>query len=411
MLVDSLKLISGTVITNATVASGPTLPSAASSTAGQLFYLTSSTPAAMNVFDGTTWISLSSLTKLSQLSNDTGFITSSSLPTKVSQLTNDTGFITSTALSPYAKTTAIPTKVSQLTNDSNFLTTAVIPTNVSQLNNDSSYVTTSGMNSAISSAISTVAGGLKYAGTWNASTNSPTITSGSGTKGTLYKVATAGTTNVDGNAIWSVGDMIAFNGSTWDKIDGQATQVISFNNRNGAITLTSTDVSTALGYTPVNPNVLSNYATAASPTFTGTVTVPTPAANDNSTKAASTAYVQTAISGLTSGGGSGKTPIYSYFPGNIVPMTGTLRYYPQNTITLSQISLFCNSAPTTAIIVDLKKNGVSLFGSSSKPTISAGQNVSTPVSLNAVTLTSSDYLTIDIDAGSGADMTARIDLQ
>ena len=34
---------------------------------------------------------------------------------------------------------------------------------------------------------------------------------------------------------------------------------------------------------------------AANPTFTGTVTIPTPAANDNTTKAASTAYVQTEL--------------------------------------------------------------------------------------------------------------------
>ena len=36
-------------------------------------------------------------------------------------------------------------------------------------------------------------------------------------------------------------------------------------------------------------------APTASPTFTGTVTIPTPAANDNTTKAASTAYVQTEL--------------------------------------------------------------------------------------------------------------------
>ena len=40
---------------------------------------------------------------------------------------------------------------------------------------------------------------------------------------------------------------------------------------------------------------VNNIATKASPTFTGTVTVPTPSANDNSTKAASTAYVQTEL--------------------------------------------------------------------------------------------------------------------
>lgn len=50
-------------------------------------------------------------TKLSQFSNDSGFVTSASVPTKVSQLTNDSGFVTSAS---------VPTKVSQLTNDSGF---------------------------------------------------------------------------------------------------------------------------------------------------------------------------------------------------------------------------------------------------------------------------------------------------
>ena len=76
-------------------------------------------------------------TKLSQLANDTGFITSAALPTKVSQLTNDTGFITSAAL---------PTKLSQFTNDTGFITSAALPTKVSQLVNDAGYVTASIVN-------------------------------------------------------------------------------------------------------------------------------------------------------------------------------------------------------------------------------------------------------------------------
>lgn len=40
-------------------------------------------------------------------------------------------------------------------------------------------------------------------------------------------------------------------------------------------------------------------APKASPTFTGTVTVPTPTTGDNSTKAASTAFVTTSVSGVT----------------------------------------------------------------------------------------------------------------
>lgn len=84
-------------------------------------------------------------TKISQLTNDSGFITAedipevqvpdlsgyaktSDIPTKTSQLTNDSGFITQhQSLSGYAKTSDIPTKVSQLTNDSGFITAKDIP--------------------------------------------------------------------------------------------------------------------------------------------------------------------------------------------------------------------------------------------------------------------------------------------
>ena len=45
----------------------------------------------------------------------------------------------------------------------------------------------------------------------------------------------------------------------------------------------------------VTTQSITTKANLASPTFTGTVTVPTPSANDNTTKAASTAYVQTEL--------------------------------------------------------------------------------------------------------------------
>lgn len=105
MLVDSLTLLDGSVVHNATVESGTALPAAGSSTLGELFYLTSGT-VGLYIYTGSAWtiipLTQTSITKLSQLTNDVGFITSSSLPTKVSQLTNDTGFITSSALTTYA---------------------------------------------------------------------------------------------------------------------------------------------------------------------------------------------------------------------------------------------------------------------------------------------------------------------
>lgn len=58
---------------------------------------------------------------------------------------------------------------------------------------------------------------LEYQGTWDASTNTPTLTGETGTQGHLYKVATAGSTSIDGEASWAVGDYLIFNGDYWRK--------------------------------------------------------------------------------------------------------------------------------------------------------------------------------------------------
>lgn len=85
---------------------------------------------------------------------------------------------------------------------------------------------------------------MQFAGTWNASTNSPAFTSGTGTPGLAYKVSTAGTTTLDGISQWNVGDIAIFNGitNTWNKIDGQSTEVISVAGRTGAVVITSADL-------------------------------------------------------------------------------------------------------------------------------------------------------------------------
>ena len=59
-----------------------------------------------------------------------------------------------------------------------------------------------------------------YQGTWNASTNTPTLTSSVGTQGYYYVVSTAGTTSLNGVANWSVGDWAIFSGGVWEKIPG-----------------------------------------------------------------------------------------------------------------------------------------------------------------------------------------------
>lgn len=80
-----------------------------------------------------------------------------------------------------------------------------------------------------------------YKGTWNANTNTPTITSGVGVNNDFYKVSVSGTTTIDGVSSWAVGDEIRFNGTSWQKIAAY-NAVTSVNGNIGAVTITKTDL-------------------------------------------------------------------------------------------------------------------------------------------------------------------------
>ena len=72
------------------------------------------------------------------------------------------------------------------------------------------------------SSVANALGALNYKGTWNASTNTPTLASGVGTQGDYYVVSVAGATDLDGITNWGVGDWAAFNGSVWQRVEGGA---------------------------------------------------------------------------------------------------------------------------------------------------------------------------------------------
>jgi hypothetical protein len=93
----------------------------------------------------------------------------------------------------------------------------------------------------ISELPSAVLGTLSYQGTWNASTNTPTLASGVGTKGYYYVVSVAGSTNLDGITDWKVGDWAVYNGTAWQKVDN-TDSVTSVNGYTGAVVLSYTDV-------------------------------------------------------------------------------------------------------------------------------------------------------------------------
>lgn len=117
----------------------------------------------------------------------------------------------------------------------------------SQTGNSGKYLTTNG---SVLSWASIAGGGLSYQGTWNASTNSPTLASSTGTNGYYYIVSNSGSTNLDGITDWVVGDWLLFNGTVWQKID-QSNLVTSVNGQTGAVSLTTSNISegTNLYYT------------------------------------------------------------------------------------------------------------------------------------------------------------------
>jgi hypothetical protein len=119
-----------------------------------------------------------------------------------------------------------------------------------------------------------VLGALSYQGTWNASTNTPTLTSGTGTKGYYYVVAVAGSTNLDGITDWLIGDWAVFNGTVWQKVDNTET-VTSVNGQTGAVVLTTTNIAegTNLYYTDARARASNSAGTGISyDSATGVIT-------------------------------------------------------------------------------------------------------------------------------------------
>ena len=148
----------------------------------------------------------------------------------------------------------------------NTATTAVTKANAT---NDTTVATTA----FVQNLIGTIPAGLVFQGTWNATTNTPTLTSGSGTTGHFYIVSTDGSTNLDGVTDWKVGDWAVFieQGGTdaWEKIDNSS--VLGGAGTGGKVPIWSgTGTSVTLADAPIT--VSGNNATFAGTIDSGTIT-------------------------------------------------------------------------------------------------------------------------------------------
>jgi len=90
----------------------------------------------------------------------------------------------------------------------------------------------------------TVESVLRFMGTWNATTNTPTLANGTGTAGHTYLVTTAGTAL---GKTFNVGDYAVYSGSIWDRATSVASQVTS----SGAVTGSTLVSTVATGTAPL----------------------------------------------------------------------------------------------------------------------------------------------------------------
>ncbi|MBK5272618.1 MAG: hypothetical protein JJE22_16570, partial [Bacteroidia bacterium] len=82
-------------------------------------------------------------------------------------------------------------------------------------------------------------GAQVYKGTWNASTNTPALSDGTGTTGWTYRVTVAGTQDLgSGSIAFSVGDDIIYNGTVWER-NPSSSAVTSVNTQTGTVVLTT----------------------------------------------------------------------------------------------------------------------------------------------------------------------------
>ena len=157
--------------------------------------------------------------------------------------------------------------------------------------------------------------GLAYQGTWNASTNTPTLASSTGTQGYYYVVSVAGSTNLNGVTDWGVNDWVIFNGSVWQKIDN-SDLVSSVNGQTGTVVLSTTDISEGTNQYFTNTRSRSALSAGTGITYSSATGQITNSAPDQT-------VVLTAGTGISTSGTYPNFTITNSAPNQTVSLTGS----------------------------------------------------------------------------------------
>jgi hypothetical protein len=235
------------------------------------------------------------------------------------------------------------------------------------------------------SSLSNAIGALNYKGTWDASTNTPTLVSSVGTKGDYYVVSVAGSTNLNGTTLWGVGDMAVFNGSIWQKTDGGDTSIVTSltvtgltgymyaNNTSPATAAITIPVASVTGAVPNTVNVLAGGLLSGGGALTSNVTISLTSVPSGNVTGLGTMATQNANAVAITGGSvtanltSGNVTItggtinsVSFASANIISVAATFpnSYLTNSSATLGNTAITLGS--TTTAVGNLTLNNVTI---------------------------------------------------
>lgn len=260
----------------------------------------------------------------------------------------------------------------------------------------------------VQNQINSLVGGSIYKGTWNASTNTPTLASGVGTTGWYYIVNVAGSTNLDGITNWNVGDWAIFDGTAWQQVDN-TDAVVSVNGFTGAVSLTTSNINegTNLYYTDArargvlsagtgisynsSTGVITNSAPDQTVSLTGGTGISTSGAYPNFT------ITNTAPDQVVSLTGAGTTSISGTYP------NFTITSNDQYTGTVTSVGITESSAALTITGSPVTTSGninIGFAGNSTQYVAGDGSLVTFPT-----VVTQAQNLVTEVYNNSGATIT------